>query len=97
MIDGANGVVTALDITHSPDKGCDAGKIAESLRSAQDSRIKYIIWNRRIAASYAIGGHAPWAWRNYGGTNPHTRHVHISVVEQKAGYDSEAPWPVQVS
>ncbi len=96
IIDGANGVVTALDITHSPTKGCDAGRIALSLLASRDPRIKYIIWNRKIAASYAVGGTAPWVWRPYNGINPHTRHVHISVIGEKARYDATTPWAVRL-
>ncbi|HEX8290107.1 MAG TPA: MBL fold metallo-hydrolase [Pyrinomonadaceae bacterium] len=92
--DGAVGVVTALDITHDPSGGCDANTIAEAIRASRDSRVKYIIWNRRIANSAAIGASQPWQWRPYGGSNPHTRHVHISVKPDKANYDSTAAWAI---
>lgn len=97
VTDGAKGVVTAMDITHDPARGCNAAKIAESLRSSADSRIKYIIWNRRIAASYAVGAAAAWTWRPYGGLNPHDKHVHISVRPSKPLYDSQQPWNVSVA
>lgn len=97
VTDGAKGVVTAMDITHDPANGCNAAKIAESLRGSRDQRIKYIIWNRKIAASYATGGAAAWTWRPYGGTNPHDKHVHISVSASKALYDSKQPWSVSVA
>jgi hypothetical protein len=77
--DGSIGVVTAIDITNDPANGCDANTIAEAIRASRDRRVKYIIWNRRIANSSAIGNAAPWQWRPYRGTNPHTKHVHISV------------------
>jgi hypothetical protein len=92
--DGEMGVVTAFDITHDPPGGCDAGTLAESIRGARDARVKYIIFDRRIASSAPIDGQPAWAWRPYTGTNPHTRHVHISVKPDKALYDSTAPWPV---
>jgi hypothetical protein len=92
--DGSRGVVTALDITHDRSGGCDANTIAESIRSSRDSRVKYIIWNRRIANSAAIGGSEPWKWRPYSGSNPHTRHVHISVKPDKASYDSRDTWAI---
>ena len=97
VIDGANGVVTAIDVTHSPDKGCDADKIAESLRASRDPRIKYMIWNKRIVSSYRQGATAAWTWRPYRGRNGHTKHVHVSVNPAKAQYDSEAEWAVRVS
>ncbi len=88
--DGTTGVVTALDITHDPARGVDAGALAESLLASRDPRIKYIISNRRIASGAA--GPSPWVWRPYSGTNPHTLHVHVSVRPEKAHYDSTAAW-----
>ncbi len=96
-IDGDVGVVTAIDITHDPAHGCDAGKLAEAIRVSHDPRVKYIISNRRIANFQAIGGAAPWDWRPYNGDNPHTKHVHISVRPVKQGassYDSTASWSI---
>lgn len=81
------GVVCALDITHDPKSGCDAGKIADALRISRDPRTKYIISNGRIASD--VGD---WAWRKYVGTNKHNKHFHISVKPEKAAYDSTAPW-----
>ncbi|HEX6944204.1 MAG TPA: S41 family peptidase [Gemmatimonadaceae bacterium] len=92
--DGAMGIVTACDITHDPAGGCDAAKLAESIRTSRDSRIKYVIWNRQIANSASIGGQPPWTWRPYSGSNPHTKHVHISVKPEKALYDSAAAWAI---
>lgn len=88
--DGSAGVVTALDITHDPARGVDAGALAESLLASRDPRIKYIISNRRIASGE--DGPSPWVWRKYTGTNPHTLHVHVSVRSAKSHYDSTAPW-----
>lgn len=92
--DDSRGVVTALDITHDPTGGCDANTIAEAIRGSRDRRVKYIIWNRRIANSAAIGGNEPWKWRQYSGSNLHTRHVHISVKPDKASYDSTNTWAI---
>lgn len=94
VADGEVGVVTALDITHDPQGGCDAGKLADALVAARDGRVKYIIWNRRIVNSSQIGTSPPWTWRSYRGDNPHTRHVHISVRADKAAYDDDGPWPM---
>jgi endonuclease G len=92
--EGETGIVTALDVTHDPAGGCDAGKLAEALRTSKDKRIKYLIWNRRIANREAINGAAAWAWRPYSGTNPHTHHVHISVRPEKVHYDAIDAWAV---
>lgn len=81
------GVVCALDITHDPKNGVDAGRIAEDLRVSGDKRIKYLISNGRIANPTIAGG----AWRKYSGKNPHNHHFHISV---KGDYDSLAPWDI---
>ncbi|MGX9571526.1 hypothetical protein [Mesorhizobium sp. f-mel] len=90
--DGTAGVVTAMDITHDPDHGCSAEAIANAITQARDSRVKYIIWNRKIANSSAVGGVPAWSWRNYSGRNGHTHHIHVSVKPEKATYDSETAW-----
>jgi endonuclease G, mitochondrial len=92
--DGDLGVVTAVDITHDPAGGCDAGELANAIVSSRDRRVKYVIWNRRIANSVAIDGAAPWTWRPYGGANPHNKHVHVSVRPEKIAYDDAAQWSV---
>jgi hypothetical protein len=94
VVDGPNGVVTAIDITHDPANGCDAGALAAALVASRDPRLKYVIWNRRIANHAAVGNSPAWAWRPYTGSNPHNHHVHISVRPEKARYDSVAPWAV---
>jgi hypothetical protein len=71
------GIVRARDFTHDPPR-FDAGAFAEQLRINRDPRIKYIISNRRICAGNA--GPSPWVWRPYNGLDPHTGHVHLSVV-----------------
>ena len=90
--DGITGVVTALDITNDPGHDCNADAIARALIASRDSRIKYVISNRQIAASYAVGGVPPWTWRHYGGANPHDKHFHLSVLPTKSEYDSTARW-----
>ncbi len=82
----------AYDFTHDPKHGLDAGKLADTLLASRDPRIKYIISNRRIGASYATGGAMPWTWRPYSGENAHTQHVHVSVVGDPAKYDDGGRW-----
>lgn len=86
----AAGVVTALDITHDPAHGLDAGKLADTLRLSHDPRIKYIISNRRIASSLI----SPWVWRPYSGANAHEEHVHVSVMADPKLYDDPRPWVI---
>lgn len=70
--------VTARDFTHDPGGGLDCDALAAALVRGRDQRLKYMIWDRRILAGNA--GPSPWAWRDYAGSNPHTRHLHLSVV-----------------
>jgi len=97
IVDGGTGVVTAIDITHDPARGCDAGVIARLLHASRDPRIKYIIWNRRIANASPIGAAPAWAWRAYTGSNPHDKHCHLSVKAGKVLYDDDSAWPVPVA
>jgi hypothetical protein len=83
------GIVTARDFTHDPANGLDCQKLADALVKARDPRIKYIIWNRRIIDSRA--GSNPWKWMPYNGTNPHTKHLHLSVMDNSS-CDSTAAW-----
>ncbi len=85
-----HGVVCAMDITNDPANGPVSENIAECLRENRDPRIKYIISNRKIAASYATGGHPAWSWRTYTGSNPHDHHCHISVNASNG--DDERAW-----
>lgn len=93
--DGSTGVVTAIDITHDPARGCDALLLAQSLVDSRDPRIKYIIHDRRIASSIPTQGLPAWTWRPYGGSNPHRAHVHLSVQPVKALYDDTRAWDLR--
>jgi len=86
------GVVTALDLTHDPAAGADMNALAEALRASRDTRIKYVIWNRRIFTSYAVGSRGAWQWGAYSGSNPHTSHIHVSVNSAASHYDNERTW-----
>jgi len=83
------GVVRAFDVTHDPAGGVDGAWLAGQLLAHRDPRIKYVIWNRRIFAGNA--GPSPWQWRAYAGSDPHTSHVHLSVVAGAAG-DAPTSW-----
>jgi hypothetical protein len=84
-------IVTAEDLTHDPAGGFDSYAFAEVLRVNRDRRIKYVISNRRIFSSYASGSRAPWTWGSYSGADPHTNHVHISVLDAPIS-DTRTPW-----
>lgn len=92
IIDNGIGVVTAIDITHDPESGCDMHEVTRLIAADQDSRIKYIICNREICSSYAYAGKPAWTWRSYSGSNPHTKHAHFSVRKEKTKYDNANGW-----
>jgi hypothetical protein len=81
--------VTARDFTHDPDGGLDCHDLAGALRDSRDQRVKYVIWNERIMSGGE--GRDPWRWRDYDGPNPHTRHLHLSVVPDARALSS-IPW-----
>jgi len=86
--DGTMGVVSAIDLTHDPKGGFDSYACAEMLRTKKDKRIKYVISNKRIFSSTT----QPWVWRAYTGSNPHSQHVHVSVMSTKSQFDNVAEW-----
>lgn len=86
---GHLGIVTALDLTHSPGKGVDTYALAEHLRLSRDRRIKYVVSQRRIFSST----NTPWEWRAYSGT-PHTGHIHISVSATTSLFDDHRDWSI---
>jgi hypothetical protein len=75
-------LVTARDFTHDPAGGLDCNRLATSLVRARDSRLKYLIWNRRIWQG---------SWQPYSGADDHTHHLHLSVVAGPAA-DTTTPW-----
>ena len=84
------GVVDALDLTHSPDRGFDAHararQVALNVRNGIEPRIDYIISNRQIFSKKADG----WKWRPYSGINGHTHHAHFSI--KNSGRNGTAPF-----
>jgi hypothetical protein len=72
----------AADVTHDPDVGCTGDAIAEA--ALEDSRVKYVIWNRQINSRDGRG------WRKYTGKNPHTHHCHISI--HASAREDTRPW-----
>lgn len=82
------GVVTAWDIT-TADFTIDLAEKLRLMGKAGDSRVKYVIYRGQIASSKA-----GWAWRPYSGFSKHFDHIHLSVADDPAHYDSTAPWNV---
>lgn len=72
------GIVTAVDITHDPAVGLDMDALSDQLQASRDRRIKYVIFNRWIMDGRPQFN--PWKWARYTGSNPHTKHMHVSVM-----------------
>ena len=84
-------MVTALDLTHDPAGGFDSYQFAEVLCIHRDKRIKYVISNHRI---FDTSGTDAWVWRPYSGVDPHTNHVHISVLDAPIS-DTDTQWNLE--
>ena len=80
----AAGIVRAIDIDRDlsgkakPDIMPDLADQIRLCARGGDKRISYIIFNGKIASHKK-----KWAWREYTGINPHTKHFHCSFT--KAG------------
>ena len=74
----------AVDLTHDPESGVDCSDIFEKLK--EDKRVKYLIFNKKIwSKDKARLGNRP-----YTGSNPHTKHLHISINDGCG--DDTSPW-----
>ncbi len=72
------GVVRAVDIGETVE---DRGELlAEAIRLSRDNRVRYVIHEGRLFSSYDHRNGPPYMWRRYTGSNPHTNHVHVSVL-----------------
>ena len=74
----------AVDLTHDPKNGIDCVDIFEKLK--EDKRVKYLIFKGQIWSKEKskLGN------RRYTGSNPHNKHLHISI-ESTMGADT-SPW-----
>ena len=71
----------AVDLTHDPLGGIDCAEIYIKLR--EDKRVKYLIFKGHIWSKEKGND-------NYVGSNPHNKHIHISI---KDGYGNDtSPW-----
>lgn len=71
----------AVDLTHDPIGGINCHEVYEHLKS--DKRVKYLIFKGKIWS-------AEKGDRVYNGTNPHNKHIHISIKDTR-GNDT-SPW-----
>jgi hypothetical protein len=65
----------AVDLTHDPANGIDCADIFEELK--HDERVSYLIFNGKIWSK----ARAKEGNRKYAGSNPHKKHLHISIDE----------------
>lgn len=89
----SSGVVCAIDVLG--DKGLDLRAFANHIKKTNHKAVKYVIFDRRIWSKARNSE----GWRYYGGSNPHTTHVHVSVGVGPDGrstgpYDDTSPWGV---
>lgn len=87
----AEGVVCAIDIMQGH---TDLRTLAEKIRASGHPDLAYLIYDRRIA-----NRKTGFRWTAYGGSNPHTDHIHVSVGvgtdgRRKQPYDDTVPWGV---
>ena len=74
----------AVDLTHDPKRGVDCAVIFEKLK--EDERVAYLIFDKKIwSRKLAKRGN-----RVYTGTNPHSKHLHISINPDSA--NDTSPW-----
>jgi hypothetical protein len=74
----------AVDLTHDPKNGIDCVEIFEKLK--EDKRVEYLIFNGKIWSK----ARAKEGNRKYTGSNPHTKHLHISIKPEMA--TDTSPW-----
>lgn len=97
VVFGGVGIVRARDVTHDPDHGCDCDVLAERVAAlialGAHPALRhgaYVIRNRRIFSF----DRRDEGWRTYTGSNPHEKHMHVSVSLDPTGFDSTAPWGI---
>ena len=71
----------AVDLTHDPKHGIDCKEIYKNLQG--DNRVDYLIFNGKIWSKRR-------GERKYTGTNPHDKHLHISIKPEHAS--NTRPW-----
>jgi hypothetical protein len=74
----------AVDLTHDPKNGIDCADIFEKIK--EDKRVKYLIFKGKIWSKEK----AKQGNREYTGSNPHNKHLHISIESSLCSDTS--PW-----
>ena len=71
----------AVDLTHDKDAGIDCNDLFTQLQ--KDKRVKYLIFKGKIWSKER-------GLKDYEGSNPHNKHLHISIKDNYGNDDS--PW-----
>ena len=74
----------AVDLTHDPKGGVDCAIIFEKLK--EDIRVNYLIFDGKIWSRIR----RKEGNRKYSGSNPHNKHLHISI--DRAYANDTSPW-----
>jgi hypothetical protein len=74
----------AVDLTHDPKNGIDCVEIFQKIK--EDKRVTYLIFQGKIWSKER----ASEGDRKYTGSNPHNKHLHISINENMA--KDTSPW-----
>ncbi len=86
------GVVCAIDIDEDLRGDRTLQSVVDSICASRDSRVNYIIYEGRIT----VKGSNLQQWKRYTGANPHDKHAHISVFQNKALYDDAKEWNIEI-
>lgn len=78
----AGGVVRAIDVDKD---GINVQQLLDA--TIGDDRVAYVIWNRHIY-SRTYG----WREQDYTGSNPHDKHIHISIRHYTAAERDTSAW-----
>jgi hypothetical protein len=94
----ARGIVHAFDLTHDPVHGVDCNILVARIVLRRDPRVKYLIWAGRIWRSYDRPKTATrlfleaWKSEEYTGSDPHTNHLHDSILSTIVAENDTRPW-----
>lgn len=77
------GVVRAIDVDED---GINVKEVLDSV--VGDPRVEYVIYEMKIASRT----YGPWTWRSYSGSNPHDKHMHISIRHTDFAENSTERW-----
>ena len=77
----------AVDLTHDPKSGVDCHELFQKFK--QDKRVVYLIFDSKIWSR----ARASEGDRRYTGSNPHSKHMHISIdPKHEKDTSSWFPW-----